>query len=189
MFTFKSLEIPEVILIEPRSFKDARGTFREIYKASEFSKFGIRASFKQDNLSVSAPGVLRGMHYQKRPFAQAKLAICVEGEVFDVAVDIRKGSPTYGKWVGETLSAENGRMLYIPEGFAHGFCVLGDSPARFIYKCGAEYSPENEKGFVWNDRKVGIKWPVKNPIVSPRDAACPALEDADNDFTFEGEER
>jgi len=168
-FTFTKLEIPDVVLIEPKVFEDERGFFMETYKESEFFKFGIRKKFIQENHSKSKKGVLRGLHYQKPPKAQAKIVRCILGEIFDVAVDIRRNSPTYGKWVGEVLSAENKKQLYIPEGFAHGFCVLSRE-AEIVYKCNREYSPENERGIAWNDPVINIKWPVKRPIVSKKDS-------------------
>lgn len=184
-FTFKRLEIPEVILIEPRVFRDERGFFMEVYKHSEFAAFGIAERFVQDNHSRSVKGVLRGLHYQNPPKAQGKLVRVVVGEIFDVVVDIRKGSPTYGKWVGVKLSAENKRMLYIPPGFAHGFCVISDV-AEVVYKVTAEYAPECEGGIIWNDPEVGIDWPIENPMLSPKDANWPMLRDAVNRFVYEG---
>ena len=182
-FTFKRLEIPDVILIEPRVFQDVRGFFMETYKYSDFAAFGIAERFVQDNHSRSVKGVLRGLHYQNPPHAQGKLIRVVVGEVFDVAVDIRKGSPTYGKWVGVKLSAENRRMLYIPPGFAHGFCVLSDV-AEVVYKVTAEYAPECEAGIIWNDPGIGIEWPIKHPIISSKDAQWPTLREAVNGFNY-----
>ncbi|MCD6155401.1 MAG: dTDP-4-dehydrorhamnose 3,5-epimerase, partial [Candidatus Verstraetearchaeota archaeon] len=176
-FQFKRLEIPEVILIEPKVFQDERGFFMETYKYSDFAAFGIAERFVQDNHSRSVKGVLRGLHYQNPPHAQGKLIRVVVGEIFDVAVDIRKGSPTYGKWVGVKLSAENRRMLYIPPGFAHGFCVLSDV-AEVVYKVTAEYAPECEAGIIWNDPGIGIEWPIKHPIISSKDAQWPTLREA-----------
>ncbi|MCQ6254061.1 dTDP-4-dehydrorhamnose 3,5-epimerase [Methanocaldococcus sp.] len=183
-FKFRRLEIPEVILIEPIVFEDERGFFMETYKYSEFSKFGIKEIFVQDNHSKSKKGVLRGLHYQKNPNAQGKLVRCIRGEIFDVAVDIRKGSPTFGKWVGVILSEENKKMLYIPKGFAHGFCVLSEE-AEVIYKCTAEYSPEDDRGIIWNDKDIGIDWPIKNPILSEKDKKHPPLREADINFVYE----
>ncbi len=128
-------------------------------------------------------GVLRGLHYQKPPQAQGKLVMVLSGEVFDVAVDIRRGSPTYGRWVGETLSAENGRMLWIPVGFAHGFCVLSER-ADVVYLVTAEYAPDLDRGIRWNDPEIGIRWPVDEPLLSPKDARLPLLREADQDFVF-----
>ncbi len=184
-FDFKPLEIPEVVLITPRVFEDERGFFMETYKQTEFEQFGIRESFVQDNHSCSSQNTLRGLHYQKNPVAQAKLVRCVKGAIFDVAVDIRKGSPTYGKWVGVVLSAQNKRMLYVPIGFAHGFWALEDG-TEVIYKVSNFYSPEHEAGIIWNDPEVGIKWPKGAPFLSSRDQNWPLLKDADNNFEYEG---
>jgi len=173
-FIFKKLKIPEVILIEPKSFPDKRGFFMETYKQSEFAKSGIKEKFVQENHSQSKKNVLRGLHYQDRPKAQAKLVRCVSGEIFDVAVDIRKNSPTYGKWVGVVLSEKNKKEIFIPEGFAHGFCVLSEK-AEIIYKTSREYSPKYEKGVIWNDPAINIKWPVKNPLISEKDSQWPTL--------------
>jgi dTDP-4-dehydrorhamnose 3,5-epimerase len=180
-FRFTSLSVPPVVVIEGQAFEDERGFFMESFKESAFSSFGIDSRFVQDNLSHSRKGVLRGLHYQKKPKAQAKLVVAIRGEIFDVAVDIRKESPTYSQWVGEVLSAVNHRMLYVPVGFAHGFCVLSDE-ADVLYKVTEEYSREHERGVVWSDSDLGVKWPVKEPIVSKRDAELPSLRDADNDF-------
>ncbi|NPV29967.1 MAG: dTDP-4-dehydrorhamnose 3,5-epimerase [Firmicutes bacterium] len=182
-FSFQRLEIPEVVLIEPKVFQDGRGFFMETYKFSDFTAFGITERFVQDNHSRSLRGVLRGLHYQNPPNAQGKLVRVVAGEIFDVAVDIRRGSPTYGKWVGERLSAENKRMLYIPPGFAHGFCVLSQE-AEVVYKVTEEYAPEHEAGIIWNDPDIGIRWPVAEPIISEKDAAFPRLKEAENYFFF-----
>jgi dTDP-4-dehydrorhamnose 3,5-epimerase len=183
-FQFHRLEIPEVVLIEARQFGDARGFFAETYKHSEFAAHGIAATFVQDNWSHSARGVLRGLHYQKQPQSQGKLVMTVRGSIFDVAVDIRQGSPAYGKWVAEVLSADNLRMLYVPEGFAHGFCVLSEE-ADVLYKVTAEYALELDRGIIWNDPQIGIEWPTQEPLLSEKDAALPLLRDADNDFLME----
>lgn len=185
-FTFTQLEIPEVVLIEPRVFGDDRGFFLETYKQSAFVGAGIPAAFVQSNLSRSAYGVLRGLHYQRPPMAQAKLVMALNGEIFDVAVDIRYGSPTYGQWVGAALSAENHRLLYIPPGFAHGFCVVSDT-ADVLYQVTAEYSPEHDTGILWNDPDVGVTWPIDVPLVSAKDARQPRLCDAPRDFVYESE--
>ena len=183
-FTFKKLNIPEVILVEAKAFSDDRGFFMESYQESNFIENGINDKFIQDNFSHSTKGVLRGLHYQKNPKAQAKLVTALRGEIFDVGVDIRKGSPTYGKWVGEILSEQNHRLLLVPEGFAHGFLVLSDE-ADVLYKVNEGYSPENERGILWNDPDIGIKWPMENPLVKDVDAKQPLLKDADNDFVFQ----
>lgn len=181
---FQRLQIPEVILVEARGLRDDRGFFRETYKQSEFSANGIPFTFVQDNHSHSVRGVIRGLHYQKRPKAQGKLVVVSAGEIFDVAVDIRKGSPTYGRWTSQILSVDNGFMLYVPPGFAHGFCVLS-AEADVMYKVTTEYAPELDRGIVWNDPAIGIEWPMPDPILSPKDARLPLLKDADNNFEFE----
>ena len=182
-FTFKKLEIPDVILAEAKSFSDNRGFFMESFKESIFANNKINTKFVQDNFSHSTKGVLRGLHYQKEPNVQAKLVIALSGEIFDVAVDICKNSPTYGKWVGQTLSGQNHKMLYIPEGFAHGFCVLSNE-ADVLYKVSSEYSPEHEKGIIWNDPEINIDWPVDNPTISEKDLKLPILKNADNSFVY-----
>ncbi|MGI0102773.1 MAG: dTDP-4-dehydrorhamnose 3,5-epimerase [Nitrosotalea sp.] len=182
-FKFRKLELPEVILVESQAFPDERGLFMEIFKESVFKTNGINTPFIQDNYSHSIKGVLRGLHYQKVPKAQAKLVMVTRGEIFDVAVDIRKGSPTYGKWVSEILSDENHRLLYVPEGFAHGFCILSDE-ADVLYKVNLEYSPEHERGILWNDSELDIKWPTDKPIVIKKDLQLPTLKNADNDFVY-----
>jgi len=182
-FTFKKLHLPEVVLVEAQTFFDERGFFMESYKESDFVNNGIDAKFFQDNFSHSTQGVLRGLHYQKSPKAQAKLVIALRGEIFDVAVDIRSDSPTYGKWVGEILSEQNHKLLYIPEGFAHGFCVLSEE-ADVLYKVNNEYSPEHEKGIIWNDPDIGITWPIDKPILHQKDHQLPLLKDADNNFVY-----
>jgi len=182
-FKFKRLEIPEVILVEAQAFSDERGFFIEGFKESVFSTNGIKTKFVQDNFSHSVKGVLRGLHYQKNPKAQAKLVTATSGEIFDVAVDIRKDSPTYGKWVGQVLSNQNHRLLYVPEGFAHGFCVLSDT-ADVLYKANSEYSPEHERGIIWNDPELAVKWPVNNPIMIKKDRQLPTLKKADNNFVY-----
>lgn len=176
-FEFKQLNIKDVVLITPKVFKDERGFFTESYKKSDFVKNGIDLEFNQDNHSKSTRGVLRGLHYQLNPKAQAKLVRCVSGKIFDVAVDLRKGSLTFGKWVGETLSEENKNMLYIPEGFAHGFVVLSDE-AEILYKASNEYSPENDRGVLWNDPDINIDWSLGfEPILSDKDTKQPLLKD------------
>lgn len=180
-FRVRRLELPEVLLIEPSVHEDSRGWFLESYKRSEFAQFGLGADFVQDNHARSKAGVLRGLHYQNPPRAQGKLIRVIVGEVFDVAVDIRKNSPTYKRWVGVHLSAGNRRMVYVPPGFAHGFCVLSDV-AEVLYKTTEEYAPELERGIRWNDPDLGIEWPIEDPLLSERDAALPLLKDADNEF-------
>ena len=165
-----SLEIPEVFLIEPKVFGDERGYFFESFNQTAFNQaIGYEVQFVQDNHSKSQKNVLRGLHYQLSPKAQGKLVRVVQGEVFDVAVDIRKDSPTFGQWVGEILSAENKRQLWIPEGFAHGFVTLSDT-AEFLYKTTNYYAPEYERCIIWNDSDIGINWPIDNtPKLSSKD--------------------
>lgn len=184
-FRFQRLEIPEVVLIEPQAVEDQRGFFMGTYRRSEFAANGIPDIFVQDNYSHSVRGVLRGLHYQKRPGAQAKLVMALRGEIFDVAVDIRRGSPTYGRWVGTVLSDENRRLLYVPEGFAHGFCVLSEQ-ADVLYKVTAEYARDLDRGIRWDDPEIGIRWPISDPILSEKDAALPLLGEADHDFGEQG---
>ncbi len=181
-FSFTRLKIPSVILVEPRVFNDNRGFFLELYKSSDFAP-KISMNFVQLNHSRSIKNVLRGLHYQKQPAAQAKLVTVIRGEVFDVAVDIRRGSSTYKHWVGAKLSADNHHLLYIPPGFAHGFCVLSDV-VDVLYYVSVEYSPEHERGILWSDTEIGVEWPVTMPEVSVKDASLPLLKDADNNFTF-----
>ena len=178
-FSFKRLSIPDIILVDPQSFPDDRGFFFESFKESEFLSGGIDKKFVQDNFSHSIRGVIRGLHFQKTPKAQAKLVSVLKGEIFDVAVDIRKNSPTYGKWVSEILSENNHKLLYIPEGFAHGFCVLSEE-ADVLYKVSNEYSPEHEDGIIWNDPKLNIDWPISKPIVSSNDSKLPLFENLEN---------
>jgi len=182
-FTFESTRLPGVISIETKIFKDDRGFFTESYKQSDFLTAGITDPFVQDNFSFSVQGVLRGLHFQKEPYAQGKLVMVSKGEIYDVAVDIRKNAPTYGQWIGMTLSGENGRLLYIPAGFAHGFCVL--SPEAYVtYKVTAEYNPALDRGIIWNDPDIGIVWPVEAPLLSAKDAGLPCLREVDSDFLF-----
>ncbi|MGC9333749.1 MAG: dTDP-4-dehydrorhamnose 3,5-epimerase [Anaerolineae bacterium] len=182
-FEFERLEIPEVILVQAQRFADDRGFFMETYKASEFAACGMPGPFVQDNLSHSSHGVLRGLHYQLHPKAQGKLVTALTGRIFDVAVDIRRGSPTYGQWVGQELAAGSGHLLYVPPGFAHGFCVLSEE-ADVLYKVTEEYAPDLDRGIVWNDPEIGIAWPIANPILSAKDAALPPLNEADNNSAF-----
>ena len=166
--------IDGLLIIEPKIFADPRGMFYEVYSENRYEEHGIPC-FVQDNHSVSKKGVLRGLHYQVNP-GQGKLVRVTRGEVFDVAVDIRKQSPTYGKWWGLSLSETNNFQLYIPIGFAHGFCVLSES-AEVLYKCSDYYSPENERGILWNDPDLAIDWPVKDPILSEKDAVSPLFSE------------
>ena len=182
-FIFEKLELPEVISIKSNSFLDSRGYFLESFRESDFISNGINTRFTQDNFSHSIQGTLRGLHYQQNPKAQAKLVFCMRGEIFDVAVDIRKKSPTFGRWIGKILSESNHELLYIPEGFAHGFCVLSDE-ADVLYKVNQEYSPEHDRGILWNDPTINISWPIKNLILSEKDLVLPLLKDADLNFVY-----
>jgi dTDP-4-dehydrorhamnose 3,5-epimerase len=165
--------LPGVLLVEPTVFGDARGFFMESYSARRYAGAGIPAPFVQDNLSLSTRGVLRGLHFQ-HPHGQGKLVHVLLGEVFDVAVDVRLGSPTFGKWVGEYLSSENKRQLYIPPGFAHGFLVTSDE-ALFAYKCTEYYDPAVERTIRWDDPRIGIAWPTESPILSDKDRGASLL--------------
>ncbi len=179
-FEFKRINIEDVILIVPKVFQDNRGFFLEGYKKSDFFNNGITDEFNQDNHSKSSHGVLRGLHYQSNPYAQAKIVRCIRGEIFDVAVDIRKNSPTFGKWTGTILSEENKNMLYIPKGFAHGFLTLSDT-AELLYKASGEYVAQNDKGILWNDPDININWGKYGlnfkPILSEKDKKQPLLKD------------
>jgi dTDP-4-dehydrorhamnose 3,5-epimerase len=169
-------ELPGVLIVEPRVFGDERGFFFEAYQAQRYAEAGIRGPFVQDNVSRSARSILRGLHYQ-HPHAQGKLVSVLAGSVFDVAVDVRRGSATFGKWVGVELSDQNRRQLWIPAGFAHGFCVTSES-ADFAYKCTDFYAPDCEHTILWNDPRIGIRWPVEQPRLSPKDAAGKPLDQA-----------
>lgn len=184
-FDFINLSIPGPILIQPLVFKDGRGYFLELYKHSDFAAAGIGEHLVQDNFSKSVKGVLRGLHYQRLPKAQGKLVICIRGGIYDVAVDIRRGSPNYGKWVGAEITEENRRMLYVPPGFAHGFQVLSET-AEVMYKCTDEYSPADDRGIIWNDPEIDVAWPLADPLLSGKDEKHPLLRDTDNNFVFEG---
>ena len=176
-FEFKKLEIPDVILITPKVFEDERGFFMETYKKEDFDKkAGIKGEFMQDNHSKSQYGVLRGLHFQKEPYAQAKIVRCIRGEIYDVAVDLRKNSPTFGKYVGVNLSEDNRYQLYVPGGCAHGFLVLSDA-AEVIYKVDNVYAPDCEGGLIWNDPDVNIPWPSDKPILSQKDQQLPTLKE------------
>lgn len=168
-------ELSGVVIVEARVFRDHRGYFMETWQRERYAAAGLPGVFVQDNMSYSTRGVLRGLHYQ-HPGGQGKLISVLRGEIFDVAVDIRRGSPTFGRSVGVTLSAENGRQLYIAEGFAHGFAVTGDE-ALIVYKCTTPYDPSCEGSLVWNDADLGIAWPVSEPRLSPKDVAAPRLHE------------
>jgi dTDP-4-dehydrorhamnose 3,5-epimerase len=167
--------LPGAVVLEPQVFGDARGFFYESYNKAKFHEAGIRSEFVQANVSRSAKGVLRGLHYQW-PNPQGKLVSVHEGEVFDVAVDIRRDSPTFGQWAGVMLSADNHRHFWIPEGFAHGFCVLSEF-ATFTYQCSALYDPKADAGVRWDDPAIGIDWPLSAPLLSDKDSKTPLLKD------------
>lgn len=165
---FKESTLKDVWLIEPTLFGDERGQFLEAFRAEYFKKEGVISDFVQDNISVSKKGTIRGLHYQCNPHAQAKLVMAIEGEILDVAVDLRKKSPTFGKSFKVTLSSKNRNMMLIPGGFAHGFSVLSEE-ATVFYKCSQYYNKESERGIMWNDQDIDIDWEVENPIVSEKD--------------------
>jgi len=180
----RSTALPGVFLIEPKVFEDPRGFFMETYRRDLFAAHGIMDDFVQTNHSCSVRHTLRGLHYQVgRP--QGKLVRAVRGEVFDVVVDVRRGSPTYGRWISETLSAENKKMLYAPVGCAHAFCVTSDV-AEFLYACTDYYHPEGERGIIWNDPDLAIPWPTHTPLLSDKDRRLPAFRDLEPDFTYAG---
>jgi len=179
-YTFTPLELSGVMLVEGKSFPDERGYFMESFRETDMRQGGI-PPLVQDNLSRSTAGTLRGLHYQKNPSAIGKLVRCVRGRIFDVAVDIRKSSPTYGRWLSVELSDEGNRMLWVPAGFAHGFYALSEV-ADVLYKVTGYYSPENDRGVLWNDPALGIRWPAKEAKLSPKDAKLPLLAQADNNF-------
>lgn len=182
-FEFVPLAIPGLVLIKPAILGDNRGFFLELYKYSDFAAAGIKDRLVQDNYSRSGKGVLRGLHYQKEPKAQGKLVSCIRGGIYDVGVDIRKGSAHFGKWIGVNLTEENRHMLYVPAGFAHGFQVVTET-AEVMYKCTDEYSPENERGIIWNDPDINIEWPLAAPVLSAKDQVYPRLVQADINFTI-----
>jgi dTDP-4-dehydrorhamnose 3,5-epimerase len=171
--------LPGVCVVEPVVHGDARGFFYESFHAGKYRQLGIDVQFVQSNVSRSGRGVLRGLHYQW-PHPQGKLVTVLEGEVYDVAVDIRRGSPTFGRWEAAMLTAENHRQLWIPEGFAHGFCVVSEA-ATFMYQCTALYDPAADAGVRWNDAAIGIDWPVAEPLLSAKDEASPFLADVPAD--------
>jgi dTDP-4-dehydrorhamnose 3,5-epimerase len=182
-FNITRLSIPDLILITPSVYEDQRGVFWESYKQSEFVALGLKEIFVQENFSKSKKNVLRGLHYQRSPKAQGKLVQVVEGEIFDVAVDLRKNSPTFGRWEGVTLSAQKQQQFFVPVGFAHGFCVLSPT-AEVTYKVTEEYSPADDAGIIWNDPDLAISWPINDPILSKKDAALPRLKEVDRSGLF-----
>ena len=171
-----STPLPGVVVVEPAVHGDHRGFFVETFHAARYAEAGLPTHFVQDNHSRSRRGTLRGLHYQE-PAAQGKLVRVATGRVFDVAVDIRRGSPTFGRWFGVELSADDQRQLYVPPGFAHGFCVLSEE-ADFLYKCTAYYAPQHERSIRWDDPAIGIAWPIREPLLSPRDRDAPPLAEA-----------
>lgn len=177
------------VIVSPRRFTDARGWFTETWNAGRLSAQGIEVQFCQDNQSYSrAAGTLRGLHFQAPPFAQAKLIRCLVGRIFDAAVDVRKASPTFGQWVGVELSADNGKQLFIPAGYAHAFLTL-EPDCEIAYKVDNPYSPECDGGIAWNDSEIGIDWPLASlePILSDKDAALPGLDRLAADFPYDGQ--
>lgn len=180
-FEFEKLEIDGLVLVKPKCFGDNRGFFMESYKKSEFVKNGISTEFIQDNHSKSTKGVLRGLHYQALPKPQAKLVRCSKGRIYDVAVDLRKSSKTFGKWLKVELSEENKHMLFIPQGFAHGFVVLSDE-AELLYKTNTEFSPDHDRGLLWCDETVNVDWGIAGdggfePVLSEKDKVQPRLQE------------
>lgn len=187
-FKFIETKIPDLYIIEPKVFGDSRGYFMESYNRNAFVEAGLKMEFVQDNESKSSKGVLRGLHFQTK-HTQGKLVRVTKGEVFDVAVDLRKGSPTYGQWEGVLLSEENKRQFYVPEGFAHGFLVLSEE-AIFNYKCTDFYAPEYDSGLLWNDKDVAIQWPldgIEEILLSEKDKKQKTLKELDLPFTFKGD--
>jgi dTDP-4-dehydrorhamnose 3,5-epimerase len=176
-FTFTKTDLDGLLVVQPRAFPDDRGYFLESYKKSEFAAAGIPTSFVQDNQSFSSRGVLRGIHYQLPPHAQGKLVRVLEGVVWDVGVDLRRNSPSFGRWFGLELSGENHTMLYVPPGFGHGFLVLSPT-AHFLYKCTAEYDKASEGGVRWDDPELSVEWPTADIAVSEKDRNLPYLGDA-----------
>lgn len=184
-FRFNQTGIPDVMVIEPQVFPDARGFFAETYKRSVFAAHGVAETFVQCNQSKSSKGILRGLHYQKHPRAQSKLVWAVSGEIYDVVVDLRRDAPTYGKWMAVTLSADNKKILYIPTGFAHGYCVSSEE-AEIVYMTTQEYAPDLEAGVIWSDSELAIDWPIREPQISDRDKGWPGFRDADHGFRYAG---
>lgn len=186
-FKFNKVEIPGILAIEPKAYFDDRGFFMECYNLKDFEANGFKDKFIQDNHSQSKKGVVRGLHYQIHPTPMGKLVRCIKGKIFDVGVDVRKGSPTFGKWYGEYLSEENMKMLYFPPGFAHGFLSLADD-THVYYKCTGLYSKEDERAILWSDPDIGIKWPLDEvggkAIVSDRDQVHPGIKKAETNFKF-----
>ena len=186
MLTVHALDIPTVLLVRPKKFGDERGYFVETYNADTYAAAGIACTFVQDNQSLSAsPGTIRGLHFQIPPRPQAKLVRVLRGSIFDVAVDLRRGSPTYGRWCGATLSAADGEQIFVPVGFAHGFCTL-EADTEVAYKVDGLYAPACDAGIAWNDPTLGIRWPIEPiaAIVSGKDAKAPSFADFVSPFAF-----
>jgi len=171
----KETKLSGVLILEPKVFTDGRGYFLETWNSTRYEQAGIPGSFVQDNISFSKKGILRGLHFQQ-PQSQGKLIQVLSGEVVDVVVDIRVGSPTYGQWLSEVFSESNHRQMYVPPGFAHGYCATSET-ALFSYKCTDFYNPATEQGIIWNDPDIGIKWPIAQPALSTKDAVYPRLKD------------
>lgn len=182
-FEFEHLDIPGLVIVHPQVFGDARGYFEETFREDVFAQHGIKGLCQDNESKSTTKGVLRGLHFQTR-HTQAKLVRCIIGAVYDVAVDLRRGSPTYGQWRGVELTAENHTMFYVPEGFAHGFMVTSDE-AVFAYKCSDYYAPEFEGGILWNDPDIGVQWPLDvAPMLSPKDQALPRLRQVKDELPF-----
>ncbi len=182
MITVSETELDGVLIVEPKVFGDNRGWFMETYSRRDFEDAGITAEFVQDNRSFSSKkGIIRGLHFQRNPMCQAKLLTCLKGEILDVAVDLRKDSPTYKKWISVKLTAENKKQIFIPKGFAHGFLTLTDD-VEIMYKCDELYSPECDGGIRFDDPEIGVEWGVENPILSEKDKNAPYLKDIKLDF-------
>lgn len=180
----KWTKLEGVVILEPVVFEDHRGYFMESYNEKKLAEWGLNYNFVQDNHSLSVEtGTIRGLHYQLNPMAQTKLVRVLTGAIYDVVVDIRHGSPTYGQWEGFMLSADNKRQLLVPRGFAHGFCTM-ESNTQVLYKVDQYYSSEHDRGILWNDADLGIDWPVSAPIISDKDSEHPRFVDADNNFTY-----
>jgi dTDP-4-dehydrorhamnose 3,5-epimerase len=186
-FTVTKSPLPGLLAIEPKVFSDDRGFFMEFYNRDSFAELGIKGPFIQDNHSRSSRGTVRGLHYQINPSPMGKLVKCIKGKIFDVGVDVRQGSPTFGKWYGETLTGDNHKMLYLPPGFAHGFLSLEDD-TDVIYACTGVYTPKDERAILWNDPEIGIKWPLElvggKALVSGKDEKNPRLKEAETNYSF-----
>lgn len=184
-FAFEELAVPGIVLVTSTGFADDRGAFFEGFKASVFEANGLPGQFRQDNQSRSIPGVLRGLHFQRAPHEQGKLVSVAQGAIWDVGVDLRVGSPFFGKWAGVELQGGDGQALYIPPGFGHGFCVLGDEDAVVTYKCTNEYSHPHDGGLRWDDPEIAVHWPLAGaPLLSAKDQQQPLLADCNHGFVF-----